>query len=81
MPRLALALDTTVIPDAVGYKYENGKLVFTRQMFQGKFAADISFSDDGPLWMATLQNAAFRGDLVESGTASVETIEAPSPKA
>ncbi len=79
-PRLALALDTTVIPDAVGYKYENGKLVFTRQMFQGKFAADISFSDDGPLWMATLQNAAFRGDLVESGTASVETIEATVPE-
>ena len=34
-------LAKTVIPDAIGYKYENGKLLFTRQMFQGKFAADV----------------------------------------
>lgn len=78
-PRLALALGKTVIPDAVGYKYENGKLLFTRQMFQGKFSADISFTDDGPLWMATLQNAAFRGDLAETGAASVETIQVSIP--
>ena len=78
-PRLALALGKTVIPDAIGYKYENGKLLFTRQMFQGKFAADVSFSDNGPLWMATFQNAVFRGDLAEAGTAPVETIHATVP--
>jgi len=42
-PRLALALDRTLISDSTGYKYESGKLLFTRQMFQGKFAADVSF--------------------------------------
>jgi electron transfer flavoprotein alpha subunit len=78
-PRLALALGKTVIPDAIGYKYENGKLLFTRQMFQGKFAADVSFSDDGPLWMATFQNAAFRGDMAEAGTAPVETLQITVP--
>jgi electron transfer flavoprotein alpha subunit len=78
-PRLALALGKTVISDAIGYKYENGKLLFTRQMFQGKFAADVSFSDDGPLWMATFQNAAFRGDLVEAGTAPVESVHVTVP--
>ncbi len=78
-PRLALALGKTVIPDAIGYKYENGKLLFTRQMFQGKFVADVSFSDDGPLWMATFQNAAFRGDMVESGAALVETMHVTVP--
>ena len=36
----------TVIPDSIGYKYEGGKLLFTRQMFQGKFAADVSFAGD-----------------------------------
>ena len=60
-PRLALALDRTLISDATGYKYENGQLLFTRQMFQGKFAADVSFGGDAP-WMATLQIGAFRGD-------------------
>lgn len=78
-PSLALRLGKTVIPDAVGYKYENGKLLFTRQMFQGKFAADVSFVEDGPLWMATFQNGAFRADLAEAGTAPVEVVQATVP--
>ncbi len=79
-PSLALALGRTVIPDAVGFKYESGKLLFTRQMFQGKFAADVSFTDDGPLWMATFQNGAFRGDQAEAGSAPVETVPAAVPE-
>src|ERR1700734_1930068 len=78
-PRLALALDRVLISDATGYKYENGKLLFTRQMFQGKFVADVAFSDAGPLWMATFQNAAFRGDAVEAGSAQVETLQVTVP--
>ncbi len=74
-PRLALALDRTLISDAVGYKHENGKLLFTRQMFQGKFAADVSFAGDGP-WLATLQTGAFRADQAEAGSAPIETVAA-----
>jgi electron transfer flavoprotein alpha subunit len=40
-PRLALALDRTLIADAIGYQHEGGRVLFTRQMFQGKFAADV----------------------------------------
>ncbi len=74
-PRLALALDRTLISDSVGYKHENGKLLFTRQMFQGKFAADVSFGGEAP-WLATLQIGAFRADQAESGQAPVETVAA-----
>jgi electron transfer flavoprotein alpha subunit len=74
-PRLALALDRTLISDAIGYKYENAKLLFTRQMFQGKFAADVSFAGDAP-WLVTFQIGAFRGDLAEVGSAPVETVTA-----
>ncbi|HEY1499471.1 MAG TPA: electron transfer flavoprotein subunit alpha/FixB family protein [Acidobacteriaceae bacterium] len=74
-PRLALALDRTLISDATGYKVEGGALRFTRQMFQGKFAADVSFGGDAP-WMATLQIGAFRGDQAEAGTAPVENVTA-----
>jgi electron transfer flavoprotein alpha subunit len=74
-PRLALALGRTLISDATGYKYEGENLLFTRQMFQGKFAADVSFGGDAP-WMATLQIGAFRGDQAEAGTAAVETQQA-----
>ena len=74
-PKLATALDRTLISDAIGCKYEGGKLLFTRQMFQGKFAADVSFAGDPP-YFATFQNGAFRGDKVEIGSAPapVETV-------
>jgi electron transfer flavoprotein alpha subunit len=74
-PKLATALDRTHISDAIGYKYEGGRLLFTRQMFQGKFAADVSFAGDPP-YFATFQNGAFRGDKVELGSspAPVEAV-------
>ena len=75
VPKLATAMGRTVISDAIGYKKEGDKLVFTRQMFQGKFVADVSFAGDAP-WFVTFQNGAFRGDKVEAGAsaAPVETI-------
>jgi electron transfer flavoprotein alpha subunit len=74
-PRLALALDRTLISDSTGCKVENGKLLFVRQMFQGKFSADVSFTGKAP-WMATIQIGAFRGDQAEPGAATVETVAA-----
>src|SRR5271169_625180 len=65
-PKLATALHRVLISDAIGYKYEGGKLLFTRQMFQGKFAADVSFAGEPP-YFATFQSGAFRGDKVEEG--------------
>lgn len=79
-PRLALALDRTLISDAIGYKHENGKLLFTRQMFQGKFVADVAFSGDAP-WLATLQIGTYRADQAEPGSAPVERVEAAQPPA
>jgi electron transfer flavoprotein alpha subunit len=74
-PRLALALNRTLISDSIGYKHEGGKLLFTRQMFQGKFAADVSFAGDAP-WLATIQIGAFRGDQAAAGSASLENVTA-----
>jgi len=74
-PKLACSLNRSLISDAVGYKYEGGRLLFTRQMFQGKFAADVSFAGNPP-YFATFQNGAFRGDQVAEGgsSAPVETV-------
>jgi len=82
VPKLATAMETTAITDAVGYKYEGGKLVFTRQMFQGKFAADVSFAGTGPCFV-TFQNGSFRGDKVEAGgtAAPVEAVNVEVPDA
>jgi len=74
IPKLATAMGRGVISDCIGFKYENGKLLFTRQMFQGKLAADVSFGGDDP-WFATFQNGAFRGDQAQDG-ASAARVEA-----
>ncbi len=79
-PRLALALNRTLISDSTGYKYESGRLLFTRQMFQGKFSADVSFTGEAP-WMATIQIGAFRGDQAESGAAPVDIVAAAAAEA
>ena len=80
-PKLATALGRVLISDCIGYKHEGGRLLFTRQMFQGKFAADVSFSGEPP-WFVTFQNGAFRGDKVEAGAsaAPVETVQAEIPE-
>jgi len=75
VPKLATAMGRTAISDCIGYKKDGTKLMFTRQMFQGKLAADVSFACDAP-WFVTLQNGAFRGDKAEAGAsaAPVETV-------
>jgi electron transfer flavoprotein alpha subunit len=72
-PKLAASLGAVLVSDAVGAKFEGGKLVFTRQMFQGKFSADVSLAGEGP-WFASFQTGAYRGDQVEAGTAAVESV-------
>jgi electron transfer flavoprotein alpha subunit len=75
VPKLATAMGRTVISDCIGFKYDGGKLAFTRQMFQGKLAADVSFTSDAP-WFVTFQNGSFRGDKAEASAspAPVETL-------
>src|SRR5260370_22222905 len=55
VPKLATTLQTTAISDAIGARYEGGKLLFTRQMFHGKFVADVSFAGSGTC-VLTFQN-------------------------
>src|SRR4029077_16667663 len=75
VPKLATAMGRTAITDSIGYKKEGGKLLFTRQMFQGKLAADVSFACAAPVFV-TFQNGGFRGDKAKAGgsAAPVETV-------
>jgi electron transfer flavoprotein alpha subunit len=75
-PKLAAMLGRGMIGDCVGYRSEGGKLVFVRQMFQGKTAADVTFQGAAP-WFASFQAGAFRSDLVTahpSGKAPVNSV-------
>ncbi|MGC1105606.1 MAG: electron transfer flavoprotein subunit alpha/FixB family protein [Candidatus Acidiferrales bacterium] len=75
-PKLAASLNKGMIGDCVGYRCENGKLVFVRQMFQGRTAADVVFQGDAP-WLATFQAGAFRADMAakkQGGKAPVKAF-------
>ena len=75
-PKLAASLGKGMIGDCVGYRCENGKLIFVRQMFQGRTAADVVFQGSAP-WLASFQAGAFRADLAakkESGKAPVKPV-------
>src|SRR5579863_6720847 len=61
-PKLAASMGKGMIGDCVGYRYENGKLIFVRQMFQGRTAADVVFQGEPP-WIASFQAGAFRADM------------------
>jgi electron transfer flavoprotein alpha subunit len=74
-PKLAASLGKGMIGDCVGYRNEGGRLVFVRQMFQGKTAADVIFEGAAP-WFATFQAGAFRADLVAQGSSKAPVTPA-----
>jgi electron transfer flavoprotein alpha subunit len=75
-PKLAASLGKGMIGDCIGYRQENGKLIFVRQMFQGRTSADVVFTGEPP-WTASFQAGAFRADLAAkhaSGKAPVKPV-------
>jgi len=75
-PKLAASMQKGMIGDCIAYRHENGRLIFVRQMFQGRTAADVVFVGDSP-WIASFQAGAFRADLAAksaSGKAPVKSV-------
>ena len=75
-PKLAAMLGKGMVGDCVGFRSEGGKLVFVRQMFQGKTAADVTFTGAAP-WFVSFQSGAFRADQLAahaSGKAPVTSV-------
>ncbi|HEX3543130.1 MAG TPA: electron transfer flavoprotein subunit alpha/FixB family protein [Candidatus Acidoferrum sp.] len=64
-PKLAAMMGKGMIADCVGFHKEGDKIVFVRQMFQGKTAADVTFQGAAP-WFASFQSGAFRADLLKA---------------
>lgn len=75
-PKLAAMLGKGMIADCVSFHKEGDKVIFVRQMFQGKTVADVTFQGAAP-WFASFQSGAFRADLLAahpSGKAPVNKI-------
>jgi electron transfer flavoprotein alpha subunit len=72
-PKLATALGRVLVSDVVSHRVENGQLVLTRQIFQGKLNVDIGPSG-APPYLASLQAGAYGADRIEPATCQVETF-------
>jgi electron transfer flavoprotein alpha subunit len=76
VPALSARLDRALVTDAIGARVDHGRVVFTRQMFQGKVNADVVLEGPPP-HVATFQIGAFRSDAVrKGGSAAVRTAVA-----
>ncbi len=76
-PKLAAALGIGFVSDCLGYRQEGDRLVFVRQVFQGKFNADVEFTGGGTR-LVSFQAGSFREDAVRRGEAAakIRQIEA-----
>jgi electron transfer flavoprotein alpha subunit len=72
-PKLATALGSVLVSDVVSHRVEDGQLILTRQIFQGRLNVDIGSSGSAP-YLASLQAGAYAADQVEAGACQVETF-------
>jgi electron transfer flavoprotein alpha subunit len=79
-PKLAASLNRGLVSDCLGYRKEDGRLVLVRQVFQGKFSADVEFVGDAP-YFVSFQAAAFREDSVRrvAALSKVTTVSVTLP--
>jgi electron transfer flavoprotein alpha subunit len=74
-PMLAARMRRPLITDVTGIDGAGAAATFTRPMFQGKLAAQVRPTGDGPFFIS-FQIGAFRADAVQkSGTAPVTRID------
>ena len=70
-PRLAASLDRGLIGDSLGYRRDGERTLFVRQVFQGKFSADVEFCGEPP-YFVSFQSGAFREDSVQRGQSQAQ---------
>jgi electron transfer flavoprotein alpha subunit len=70
-PKLAARLERSLITDCVAVKQRDGRLVFVRPMFQGKFVADVAPTGPVPHFVS-FQSGSFRPDALDRGVSPAE---------
>jgi electron transfer flavoprotein alpha subunit len=70
-PKLATSLGRVLVSDVIAHKAENGSVILTRQLFQGKMNADVRLAAEPPGFVS-VQAGAYRADQAEHGSVSIE---------
>jgi len=73
-PKLAARFGKDLISDCVRAAVNDGAVIFSRRIFQGKIDADVVATDAAPVF-ATFQSGAYRADQAEQGTDGAATVE------
>ena len=68
-PALAARLGRPLVADVTSFKSQDGALVFTRPVFQGKLTADVVATGPAP-HLVTFQIGSFRADAVKKGASA-----------
>jgi electron transfer flavoprotein alpha subunit len=68
-PALAARLGRALVTDVTAVRSQDGGLVYSRPVFQGKMHADVAASGPAPHFV-TFQIGAFRGDAARRGAAA-----------
>lgn len=76
VPKLAAGLDRGFVSDCLSYRKEDTRLIFVRQVFQGKLNADVEFAGEEP-YLISFQAGSFREDSVKRGAAPAEVAAVP----
>jgi electron transfer flavoprotein alpha subunit len=76
VPKLGAALNSAFLSDCLSCRNEGGRLIFVRQIFQGKFNADVEFTGDAP-YLVSFQAGSFREDAVKRGASPAKITTVP----
>jgi electron transfer flavoprotein alpha subunit len=76
VPKLGAALNCGFVSDCLSYRTEGARLIFVRQVFQGKFNADVEFTGEAP-YLVSFQAGSFREDSVKRGSATAKITPFP----
>ena len=76
VPKLAARLDRGFVSDCLSYRKEDSRLIFVRQLFQGKLNADVEFVGQEP-YVVSFQAGSFREDSVKRGAAPAQINAVP----
>jgi len=71
VPRLSARLDIPFISDCISINKNNGGVITTKQMYQGKVNADICSNSQT---IVSFQSGAFRADEIENGGSQTESL-------
>ena len=76
-PRLAARFGRSLLADSTGFHLEEGRAVFQRQLFQGKFTGDYAFDSPAPNFVS-IQAGSFRAAEAAAAAAAVESRTPPA---